>query len=703
MATVGGISIDVSANTASVQGSLDKAARAFSSFGGKANTAMNIANKAAFGLGTAIGTTARITGSLVGAMVPAVGIVGGGFVAAIGAGIKASADWADSLTELSDRVNVSTATIQELEYAGIKFGVGTEAITKGLETVNTRLGQFIQDGGGPAAEAFDALGISTKIASGELRTTEDVALASLDAIAGLGTQAEKAARAAALFGKASGPELAALTSQGSAGLAKAREEAKALGFVLDDTRLNSVAAVSDAFEGLTTLIGRQFTSAIAGSSGQIVDFTRTVALQIPVLLGYIQTVLEALNLIQQTPLRAATVAREAAEKNLAGLLREKAGASGGKSRKPSPFDYMSPNGFPVEGYSGPSDTDVAVATAEVYRTATAEQRYKRQAEAPIFSPRADRIVLGGGARSGGGSRGGSGGAVSQADNFANELKGVLDNLSTSTERGIKKFADDTVILDEAFKRGALSADGYAIATKRANDALKGLSSDDLIKATKPLGDISLAPITKNFTTGIEALNDFVQEAANAYDEFEAIGASLGDRFVDGLLDGDLSSVAKSFFKDLTRAFLDELIGDPLSDIGRNIGASLSQSIRGGSSGGSGGGGDFFSSAFKVIGSLFGGGKAGGGPVSGGKAYLVGERGPEIFSPGSNGNITPNHVLMGASPRGGNQQVTITVNAQGAILANQMRQEIAMAVAGAIPVNSSVARNDQRRDNGRRLR
>jgi len=43
---------------------------------------------------------------------------------------------------------------------------------------------------------------------------------------------------------------------------------------------------------------------------------------------------------------------------------------------------------------------------------------------------------------------------------------------------------------------------------------------------------------------------------------------------------------------------------------------------------------------------FAGGRAAGGPVMPGKAFLVGERGPELFSPGSAGNITPNDRLGG---------------------------------------------------------
>ena len=53
---------------------------------------------------------------------------------------------------------------------------------------------------------------------------------------------------------------------------------------------------------------------------------------------------------------------------------------------------------------------------------------------------------------------------------------------------------------------------------------------------------------------------------------------------------------------------------------------------------------------------FGGARALGGPVSPGGSYIVGERGPELFTPSSSGNITPNHAMGGGN--------TITVNVNG---------------------------------------
>jgi len=59
----------------------------------------------------------------------------------------------------------------------------------------------------------------------------------------------------------------------------------------------------------------------------------------------------------------------------------------------------------------------------------------------------------------------------------------------------------------------------------------------------------------------------------------------------------------------------------------------------------------------AIGGVFGGGRADGGPVMQGTTYLVGERGPELFTPSSSGSIIPNNALS----RGGGSTINLTVN------------------------------------------
>jgi hypothetical protein len=59
----------------------------------------------------------------------------------------------------------------------------------------------------------------------------------------------------------------------------------------------------------------------------------------------------------------------------------------------------------------------------------------------------------------------------------------------------------------------------------------------------------------------------------------------------------------------------------------------------------------------LIGSVFGGPRAMGGSVTGGSSYLVGERGPELFVPNSNGSIVPNSRMGGT---------TVNISVSGAV-------------------------------------
>ncbi|UYY57531.1 tail tape measure protein [Sphingomonas sp. S2-65] len=115
-----------------------------------------------------------------------------------------------------------------------------------------------------------------------------------------------------------------------------------------------------------------------------------------------------------------------------------------------------------------------------------------------------------------------------------------------------------------------------------------------------------------------------------------------------------------------------------------IGEIASSALRGGigallgGGGGAGGGG-----LAGLIGSLFGGspGRATGGPVSPGRPYWVGERGPELFVPTAAGQVTAN-VPAGARE----VRVSITVNASRGeaprALAQSSRQ-VARAVRTAL--------------------
>jgi len=70
---------------------------------------------------------------------------------------------------------------------------------------------------------------------------------------------------------------------------------------------------------------------------------------------------------------------------------------------------------------------------------------------------------------------------------------------------------------------------------------------------------------------------------------------------------------------------------------------------------------------------YSGRRAAGGPVASGSSYLVGERGPEIFTPMASGNIIPNDRL------GGSTNINITVNAGMGANGKQLGEQIVTAI------------------------
>jgi len=91
------------------------------------------------------------------------------------------------------------------------------------------------------------------------------------------------------------------------------------------------------------------------------------------------------------------------------------------------------------------------------------------------------------------------------------------------------------------------------------------------------------------------------------------------------------------------------LNDVLSNVlNKMIDAAFNMALFGNVGGG-------FMPGLGILGSIF---RADGGPVKAGGSYIVGERGPELFSPGASGMITPNHAL------GGSTNVVVNVDASG---------------------------------------
>ena len=107
----------------------------------------------------------------------------------------------------------------------------------------------------------------------------------------------------------------------------------------------------------------------------------------------------------------------------------------------------------------------------------------------------------------------------------------------------------------------------------------------------------------------------------------------------------------------------EAAGQLLQQLSRLLAQQAFQSLFGGAFSGGGG----------FLSGLFGGFRADGGPVSAGRSYIVGERGPELFTPGASGQITSNENM-----RGGGQLVIrldLSQDVEARIMQNTSAQSV----------------------------
>lgn len=142
-------------------------------------------------------------------------------------------------------------------------------------------------------------------------------------------------------------------------------------------------------------------------------------------------------------------------------------------------------------------------------------------------------------------------------------------------------------------------------------------------------------VLEGFQNGFERINEIINDTGALAEEtlVNAFGAAE-DAFVEFVQTGEFnfSKLVDSILADLSRLLFRQAISGLLGALG-----------------GGGGGGGFGS----LLGGLFGGGRQEGGPVNPNQAFLVGERGPELFVPPTAGNIVP---MEGGAP----PQVNVSV-------------------------------------------
>jgi hypothetical protein len=581
-----------------------------------------------------------------------IAVAAAGVAAGLALAVRGQLNAADAMIKTADRIGMSVESLSQLEHAANLSGVSMQTFQGAMQ----RLARTATE----SASELHSLGISTRDSAGQMRPMESLLMDVADRLAKMPAGAERTALAIRLLGR-QGAELIPMLQGGSAGLRAMMAEADALGLTLS-TR---TARAAEQFNDNLNRLGRQFTGiarmlmaelapalvAITNGIVSAVARIREIGESIGGFRGYIVAAALALTGAMVPALYAAATATLAWAASFltlraalitsgvgvfivgAGMalnwlikLRESTGSWG------AAIELLGEVAAGVWEGIKTSASSIAPALKGVWKSIVAEFEFAVSdlihtwgRFLDLFSGSLSRLaeteILG--AR-----------PFAAAEAAAQALvRAAGDAYRAAGDRDIAGNAADRAAA-EAFGEAAATVtagfDRAAEAGRRLRDAMSS-TGDETVDTT---GDIErLAGALRdteragggarsgldNAREGMSGLNDAAQQLG------QSIQSSMEQGFM-AIFDG--TKKASDAFRDMARQILAELYR--VLVVQRLVGTFQA-----------GGGG--------ILGALagaFGGARADGGPVSAGRSYLVGERGPEMIVPRSDAHVIPNHALGG---------------------------------------------------------
>ncbi|MGN6149876.1 MAG: phage tail tape measure C-terminal domain-containing protein [Rhizomicrobium sp.] len=168
----------------------------------------------------------------------------------------------------------------------------------------------------------------------------------------------------------------------------------------------------------------------------------------------------------------------------------------------------------------------------------------------------------------------------------------------------------------------------------------------------------------------DAIDSVLNDAAQAFADFANGPVASTGATIERAVNSSFNSVAETIARAAVsgKASMDEMVDAILADFDRvAIKDFIAKPVEGLVSG-------IASSLFDIA-----GGRAVGGPVTPGATYLVGEQGPELFTPSENGAITSNANLATSS----RPSITLNVQARDAQSFLKSESQIAAMMSRAL--------------------
>lgn len=567
--------------------------------------------KLADGIGAATGKINSMIGSLT--SLQSVAIVGA--VAGLAHLTDRAIRSADAIGSMAEKIGVSTDFLQEFRFAAVNVGASVDVADGALERFVKQVGEAAS-GSASVKAIFADLGVSVFDANGEIRNAQSLMYDVADALQNIESPAERVRIAFKLFG-AEGTELIAALSGGSEKLREFQVEAEKTGHVMDKETIAKASELRKQLDLLKSAAGNDLNKAF-------------------IALG-------------PTLIRTAELAAKAAEA-FAWMVEE--------SQKGAKVGSVPGAGLPLSAQMPAT----ALWGYNLYKDYQAGAAAKVQGEAPpppppppakhksalSYSDLASLDVSAPGTGSAFASKYLSGtkynttngldSAMRKADEAERKRKSVLAGI----RRDLLQASGETIKLIE-FERDQRIA---------ALDEIT-LSVEEHAAAERDIRAIAAEEIRAIEERAADATVEHLEEQNRLWDE---IGQTASNAFATMLMDGEFTF--KKLGESLARDLLSKMVQSSVSAGTDWLGTALS-GVLGAATGGWGG------ALTGVLGGVFGGSASGGSLVAG-RAQIVGERGPELVVPRTQGTVVP--------MRGGGGETQVTVNVVNATGANVKTRE-----------------------------
>lgn len=520
----------------------------------------------------------------------------------------------NSAREIERQAQISNATsdaFQAMAYGARTVGIEQDKLSDILKDVNDRVGDFISTGGGPMKDFFEQIAPKVGVTADQFAR-----LSGPEALQLYVSSLEKAGvsqQEMTFYLEAMASDTTALIpllANGGREMAALGEEARRTGQIMSD---ETIAAASE-LKGQMDQLSGQLTGAKNIIAAELIPVLSVAATEMINFGGSGDVARTAASLLQAVLKDLATGAAEvvawfqASGKTLGGWAAQAGAILSG--------DFA---GAKFIGQELDRDLADIEARLNVFRgrVSAAGTDLAGALGAGAIMPAAPSLGSGSGARTPAG-RTSAPRSSSRASGLTDEQKAHNDAMKEGariyeqTRTASEKLSMEFAKLNDLRKAGAIDQDTYNRAVFDAQE-----NFDALIAKTKEATDKG---------------KDSFDQLRQAIDGW---GKSSAEALVDFALTG------KSSFKDMVNSMLADLAR---MMVYRNITGPLAEIV----------GGLNWGSIGSTIAGMFGGFRASGGPVTGGTSYIVGERGPELFTPHTSGAIVPNGALGGA-------KVSIVVN------------------------------------------